>query len=112
MYKGYEADVEFDGDAGIFHGEVVNTPHDVITFQGTSVDELTSEFHRAVDDYLDWCASEGASPESPLPDEITLRVPPDVRRKLMLAAKRQAMSVEAYIAQSLSMKMMTGGSSS
>ena len=36
-YKGYEAAVEFDEDAGIFHGEVVNTSRDVITFQGSSV---------------------------------------------------------------------------
>jgi predicted HicB family RNase H-like nuclease len=32
-YKGYIARVEYDDDAGIFHGEVINT-RDVITFQG------------------------------------------------------------------------------
>ena len=32
-YKGYEAVLEFDEGAGIFHGEVINT-RDVITFQG------------------------------------------------------------------------------
>lgn len=33
-YKGYAACIEFDEDAGIFHGEVIDTK-DVITFQGT-----------------------------------------------------------------------------
>ncbi len=32
-YKGYEAAVEYDEDAEIFHGEVINL-RDVITFQG------------------------------------------------------------------------------
>jgi len=36
-YKCYEAVVEYDEDAEIFHGEVMNT-RDVITFQGRSVD--------------------------------------------------------------------------
>jgi predicted HicB family RNase H-like nuclease len=35
-YKGYEAAVEYDEDAGIFHGEVINL-RDVVTFQGKSV---------------------------------------------------------------------------
>ena len=38
-YKGYIGVVEFDDDAGIFHGERVNTL-DVITFQGKSVAEI------------------------------------------------------------------------
>ena len=35
-YNGYEAAVEYDEDADIFHGEVMNM-RDVITFQGRSV---------------------------------------------------------------------------
>jgi len=50
-YKGYEAVAGFDEDAGVFSGEVINT-RDVITFQGSSVKELTKAFHDSVDDYL------------------------------------------------------------
>lgn len=39
QYKDYFARVEFDAEANIFHGEVINT-RDVITFQGESVGEL------------------------------------------------------------------------
>lgn len=42
-YKGYEARVVFDEDARVFHGKVINT-RDVITFQGSSVDELERHF--------------------------------------------------------------------
>ena len=38
-YKGYLSRVEFDDEANIFHGEVINI-RDVITFQGETVDEL------------------------------------------------------------------------
>ncbi len=39
QYKGYLAEVEFDDDAIVFHGEAINT-RDVITFQGNTVDEV------------------------------------------------------------------------
>lgn len=40
-YKGYIGIVNYDSDAKIFHGDVINTK-DVITFQGTSVKEIES----------------------------------------------------------------------
>jgi len=54
-YKGYVGQVTFDAEAGLFHGEVVNT-RDVITFQGRSVDKLRRAFRESVDEYLEWCA--------------------------------------------------------
>ena len=50
-YKDYFGKVEFDDEAGIFHGEVIDT-RDVITFQERSVDELKTAFHDSIDDYL------------------------------------------------------------
>ncbi len=35
-YKGYLGRVEYDDEAGVFNGEVINL-RDVITFQGESV---------------------------------------------------------------------------
>ena len=46
-YKGCMGKVEFDDEAGIFHGEVMNT-RDVITFQGDRVADLKSAFHESV----------------------------------------------------------------
>ena len=42
-YKGYIGKVEFDDEAGILHGEVINI-RDVITFEGTSVVEMQKTF--------------------------------------------------------------------
>ena len=40
-YKGFIGTVEYDDKAHIFSGEVINT-RTVITFKGTSVDEVDS----------------------------------------------------------------------
>ncbi len=63
-YKGFFGVVEYDDDAPIFSGEVINT-RTVITFQGTTVDEVENEFHASVDDYLEWCKKDGIEPEKP-----------------------------------------------
>ena len=54
-YKRYIGLVEFDEEAGIFHGEVINA-RDVIIFQGTCVEEIKQAFDDSVDDYLEFCA--------------------------------------------------------
>ncbi len=54
-YKGYVGRIEFDNDAGIFHGSVINL-RDVITFQGESVVELRQALEDSVEDYLEFCA--------------------------------------------------------
>ncbi len=51
-YKGYVGQVNFDDEADIFHGEIVNTL-DVITFQGKSVEEIRMAFQESIDEYLE-----------------------------------------------------------
>ena len=63
-FKGYAAKIELDDEAGIFHGEVINT-RDVITFQGRSDSEIKTAFHDSVDDYLAFCTERGEEPEKP-----------------------------------------------
>ena len=49
-YKGYEASVDFDEEAEIFHGEVLNL-RDVVTFQGSTAAELKQAFAERWEDY-------------------------------------------------------------
>ncbi|MBN1647587.1 MAG: type II toxin-antitoxin system HicB family antitoxin [Spirochaetales bacterium] len=61
-YKGYIGEVNFDAEAHIFHGEIINTC-DVITFQGNTADELETAFSDSIEDCLEWCKEDGVSPE-------------------------------------------------
>jgi predicted HicB family RNase H-like nuclease len=55
-YKGYEAVVQFEEEARVFSGEVINT-RDVITFQGDCVEELQKAFADSVEDFIAFCNS-------------------------------------------------------
>ena len=57
-YKGYHGQVTYDEEAKLFHGEVSGL-RDVITFQGTTVNELKQGFKDSIDEYLDFCKELG-----------------------------------------------------
>ncbi len=99
-YKGYTGRVEYDGDAKIFHGEVLDL-NDVITFQGKSVDEIERAFRESIDDYLDFCKSRGESPEKPFSGKFVLRVSPRLHRRLHLKAAEEGKSLNAWLVEQL-----------
>jgi predicted HicB family RNase H-like nuclease len=102
-YKGYQGTVQFDADAGILQGEVMHL-HDIVTFQGHTVDEVTQAFRDSVDDYLEFCASRGEKPDKPYSGRFVLRVPPELHRKLATRATRAGTSLNAYVAGKLGME--------
>lgn len=99
-YKGYIARVEFDDTADIFHGEVINL-RDVITFQGQSVEELREAFQESVDDYLDFCAERGESPEKPYSGKFTLRIEPELHKAVATRAQLTNKSLNAWVHDAL-----------
>jgi predicted HicB family RNase H-like nuclease len=99
-YKGYVGKVEFDDEAGIFHGEVLDT-RDVITFQGRSVDELKTAFQESIDDYLAFCKQRGEEPNKPFSGQFVTRIPPELHRQVNLAASISGKSLNAWVAEQL-----------
>ena len=99
-YKGYSAYIEFDENAGLFHGEVVDTK-DVITFQGTSVAELKKAFKDSIDDYLAFCKEKKEEPDKPFSGKFVLRIPKELHRKIYIKAIKNGQSINNFITQYL-----------
>lgn len=99
-YKGYEAVVEFDDEAELFHGEVANL-RDVITFQGTSVVELKAAFKDSVEDYLAFCKERGEEPEKPFSGQILVRANPALHKAMFIAARRAGVSLNKWVTATL-----------
>ena len=95
-YKGYIGKVEVDDEAGILHGEIINI-RDVITFEGTSVDEIQKAFRESVDDYLDFCAQRGEAPEKPFSGKFVVRLPAELHRKAYIQAKLADKSLNGWV---------------
>jgi len=99
-YKGYDAVIEFDGDAELFHGEVVNL-RDVITFQGASASELKAALSESIEDYLVFCKERGEEPEKPYSGKFVVRTEPSLHKAVSLAARRAGVSLNKWISEAL-----------
>lgn len=99
-YKGYIGHVEYNDEAKIFHGDVLGIK-DIVTFQGTTVDEIEQAFKDSVDDYLAFCKERGEEPDRPFSGKFNLRIPSDLHAKLSIAAQTQGESLNNYITKVL-----------
>jgi predicted HicB family RNase H-like nuclease len=99
-YKGYMGVVEYDDEARLFHGEVINT-RDVITFQGTTGEELEGAVKDSVYDYLAWCMEEGTEPERPYSGKFNLRLPPELHKEVAIRAKKLKISINSFVEKAL-----------
>ena len=99
-YDGYVASIELDEAAGVFHGEVINT-RDVLTFQGRTLDELKIAFADTIADYFEWCRERGKEPQRPYSGNFTVRVSPELHRRVATTAARKGKSVNAFVAETL-----------
>ncbi|MDI6792311.1 MAG: type II toxin-antitoxin system HicB family antitoxin [bacterium] len=99
-YKGYIGKVEFDGEAKIFYGKVINT-RDKITFQSDNAKQLEQEFCSSIDTYLKFCQELGEEPEKPCSGRFVLRVSPERHRTIALAAQLTNKSLNTWAAEHL-----------
>lgn len=97
-YKGYLGMVEYDDEAKILHGEVINI-RDVITFQAKSVDEIQTAFKESIDDYLEFCAESGEEPDKPFSGKFMLRLTPEQHRLIATAAKVSGKSLNTWVTE-------------
>jgi predicted HicB family RNase H-like nuclease len=100
FYKGYNARIEFDSDDKIFVGHLAGI-RDIVGFHGTSVAELETAFHEAVDDYLAHCDKLGLSPNKPFSGRMLLRVPPEIHARVSAAAQVAGISLNQWASQAL-----------
>ena len=108
-YKGYTGQVAYDDEARLFHGEVLHT-RDLITFSGTTVDEIEQAFRDSIDEYLAWCAEEGVPAEKPYSGTFNLRISPDLHKELVRHARREGKSLNSFVEEVLQERVTYLGS--
>ena len=100
QYKGFVGRIEYDDEASIFHGEVINL-RDVITFRGESVQQLRQALQDSVEDYLEFCAARGEEPERPFSGKFIVRIDPELHRQLFILAKKKDTSINKLVSEAV-----------
>ena len=95
-YKGYTGQVDFDADAEVFGGTVVNA-NVLMSFEGKTVTELRKSFRDVVDTYLADCKATGKQPKKPYNGTIVVRVGPEIHRRVAMKAAASRKSMNKYV---------------
>ncbi len=103
-YKGYIGEVEYDDEARILHGNVINM-RDVVTFQSDNVDDLQQAFEDSVNDYLAFCVEDGIKPEKPYSGKFQTRISPELHRDITMEARKRKKSLNAFVESALTEKL-------
>jgi predicted HicB family RNase H-like nuclease len=99
-HDGYIAEIMLDEEAGLLSGIVLNT-RATLHFAGKTVEELKAAFAETIEDYREWCRSEGKGPEKPYSGTLSLRIAPDLHRRIAGKAAREGKSINAVIGEAL-----------
>jgi len=99
-HDGYIATVEIDEEAALFHGRVINA-HALLTFEGETLPELRAAFAETIADYREWCQERGKEPEKPYSGTLSLRIPPELHRRVAEQAAKLGESINQFIAERL-----------
>ena len=61
-YKGYWAKIQYSEEDNCFWGEIEGI-NDMITFEGSTVDELRKDFEDAIEHYIEHCKNYNKEPQ-------------------------------------------------
>lgn len=97
QYKGYIGSVEFSENDKVLFGKVQGI-RSLISYEGTTVQELLDDFHDAVDDYLALCEAEGTKPEVAYKGSLNVRFKsPDTHRRAAIYAMTHDQTINGFI---------------
>ena len=104
-YKGYIGSVEFSESDGIFYGKVQGI-RSLISYEGTTANELITDYHDAVDSYLESCMANGDTPETAFKGSINIRFKsPEQHRRAATYAMSHNQSLNSFIVDAIDDKL-------
>ena len=96
-YKGYTGSVEYSEEDNCLFGKVQGMTKDGITYEGSTVEELTADFQGVIDDYLSLCEEKGITPRKPYTGVLNVRLTPEIHSSAAMAAKKAGITINAFI---------------
>ena len=103
QYKSYFGTVEHSVKDNCLHGKLAFI-RDLLTYEATTVEDLVSEFHSAVDDYLVDCAQMGREPDIPCKGSFNVRPGPKRHRAAIMALKN-GQKLNAFVNEAIDEKL-------
>lgn len=105
-YKGYRTSITYDAHAGRLRG-IISGIEDHVDFSSDKIEEIENEFHKAVDEYLEFCREVGKLPGKEYKGVFNIRIQPALHRELVQISEENGETLNSVVERAL--KMFTNG---
>ena len=95
-YKDYIGSVHFNAEDEIFFGKIEGI-EDLISFEGSSVNELKKSFEEAVEDYITLCKEAGKKMEKSYKGSFNVRIPSEIHKQAKRLATMKGISLNQFV---------------
>ena len=99
-YKGFIGSVHYAAEDRVLYGKVEGV-NDLITFEGSTVDELEDGFKYMVDEHIKDCIKENIPLEKSYKGNLNIRLSPELHKKAAHNAAMKGVSLNQYINDAL-----------
>jgi len=96
IYQDYIGSVHFNSDDEVFFGKIEGID-DLVSFEGSSVNELKKSFEEAVEDYIEICTLNNKKNEKSYKGSFNVRIPSDIHKKAKRLATLKGISLNQFI---------------
>ncbi len=107
IYKGFIGSVHFSTSDRVFFGKIEGI-NDLVTFEGTTVDELENAFHYMVDEHIKDCKKEGKPAEKSYKGSFNVRISPDLHRQATQIASVEGITLNQLVQRAIQREIETG----
>jgi len=108
-YKGFIGSVHFAAEDHVFYGKVEGV-NDLITFEGSTVDELEKGFKYMVDEHIEDCEKNNTPLEKSYKGNLNIRLSPELHKKAAYNASIRGISLNQYINEALEREISSSDS--
>ena len=95
-YRGYIGSIEFSEEDCILYGKVQGI-RALISYEGSSAQEIVDDFHSAVDDYLAMCEEENIEPEKAYKGNFNVRISPQLHQQAAVYAISRQLTLNSVV---------------
>ncbi|MEH0153603.1 toxin-antitoxin system HicB family antitoxin [Limibacter armeniacum] len=99
-YKGYTGTIEYCTENKQLEGKVLGN-HALLTYRGSTGEELEQNFIKTVDSYLDACKKQGIEPDKPYKGSFNVRISPDLHRRAAQLAIDHDQSLNTFVEEAI-----------
>ncbi|MBD5288930.1 MAG: type II toxin-antitoxin system HicB family antitoxin [Bacteroides sp.] len=100
-YKGYSGSVEYSPEDDCLFGKVLGLNGTLISYEGSSIEEIKRDFEESIDCYLESCRERGIEPAKPYSGRLILRMPSQLHEDLAEKANAIGTTINDFVLRSI-----------